>query len=489
MSAYRSILIGSAWAIGMRWADLGIGFVSTVILARLLTPEDFGIVAMATLVSGLLNSLSNLGIEQLLIRERRVTRAYFDCAWSVTLARSLLIAIILYSAAPLAVLYFDEPRVEAVMRWIALGAAISGFQNIRIVELRKRLHFDKDFYFRVVNRIFLFAITVPLAFYLRNYWSLVIGFVAGSLFGVVHGYLWVPHRPRVSIRHLREVLRFTLVVTPMSIAGYLTQKVDVLVVSSIGTTAQLGAYNVSAELSQMPTGEVIRPLGRVLLPVYSSLSQKPEELREVFLNVLKTTAILCVSLGLGLSLVAEPVVLIIFGEQWRDAIGFIEWLAVGAAITGLTQPLTGQILFAVSREKLSLVLGLIRLGLLASAVTVAGRLFGIEAVAPAVTATAGVYLVIAVAIVRSLLGVSWREVMLAFFPSLAAGALMYLAVRLVQAELPAGLFVGLVTQVSAGALVYVTAILVLWVLLGRQKGPESGTIDYLRKLVRKPARP
>src|SRR6185312_2887630 len=141
------MLRGSAWAVALRWCIRGTGLLSTLILARLLTPADFGIVAMAMLVVGALEILSETGQRLAIIRHPDPTREHYDSAWTISILIGLGLSAGIFAVAPLTVDYFHEPRAVLVIRCLALRALIGGFENIGVVDFRRGLRFQRDFHY------------------------------------------------------------------------------------------------------------------------------------------------------------------------------------------------------------------------------------------------------------------------------------------------------------------------------------------------------
>ena len=185
MSMYGHMLRGSIWMLAMRWGIRGIGLISTVILARLLTPEDFGIVAMAMIVVGFIELFGAMGVDLALIRNPTATRAHYDSAWTLEIFQGAALAMAVILVAPFASAYFDEPRLSPVMQVLALRALVGGFENVGVVAFRKDFDFAKDFQFGVYKKLLSFALTVIFAFVLRNYWAGGRGLDAIS-YGLLH---------------------------------------------------------------------------------------------------------------------------------------------------------------------------------------------------------------------------------------------------------------------------------------------------------------
>jgi len=164
----------------MRWGRRMIGLVSTLILARLLTPEDFGIVAMAATVASLLEMLTWTGVDLALIREREPTREHYDTAWTIKILQGVLVALLVLASAPIAAMVFDEPRVAGALALLSLRPVLDGLQNIGVVDFRRDLDFGKEFRFGMYQKLMSFSVVVVLAITLRNYWVMIIGMISAA---------------------------------------------------------------------------------------------------------------------------------------------------------------------------------------------------------------------------------------------------------------------------------------------------------------------
>ncbi|MDW8356266.1 MAG: oligosaccharide flippase family protein, partial [Bryobacterales bacterium] len=180
-----------------------------LVLARLLVPADFGLVAMAMSVIAVLDLLTSFSFDVALIQKANLRREHYDTAWSLhfllSCSCSLLVVAIAYPTAA----FYGEPRLFEVMLALALAWFIAGFENVGIVDFRRLLNFRREFYFLAIRRALSFAITIGLTFTLRSYWALVIGTVAHRLIGVLLSYAMHPYRPRFSFATARELFSFS----------------------------------------------------------------------------------------------------------------------------------------------------------------------------------------------------------------------------------------------------------------------------------------
>ena len=195
--------------VALRMADRALGLVSLLILARLLIPADFGLVAMAMSIVAMLELMSAFGFDVVLIQRQQETRDDFDTAWTFNLIFRLVTGVGLALLASSSATFYEEPRLEPMLYWLALAVAIPGFANIGTVTFRKSFQFHKEFTFRFGRNLISFVITVPLAFWLRNYWALVLGILAANTALVILSYVLHPYRPRLSLASARSLFDFS----------------------------------------------------------------------------------------------------------------------------------------------------------------------------------------------------------------------------------------------------------------------------------------
>jgi O-antigen/teichoic acid export membrane protein len=453
---------------------------STAILARVLTPEDFGLVAMSSMAIGLIQTFSELGTARLLIRIESPERSHYDTAWTISLLQSIVIAGIIFVGADLAARYFSEPRVSSVIRWCALTSIISGVGNIGIINLRKELQFRKDFIFGLCCKLSVALSTVPLALYLRSYWALVAGGIAAGLINVGLSYVFSPYRPRLSLERWPEFLRFSLWITPSNLASYFLQRLDTLVVGAVTSTTQLGLYHFASEVSKMATGEIIIPMGRVLYPTYAKLISDRNKLARAYLNVVRTTAIVCFAVGPGLAVVADDFVHVLLGEQWVFAVPLVRFLAISGALASIVFVLRDQIFIVTGNERLSFWLYAIQLAIAAPTLIIVGRSRGVVDLAASTTVLAMIFVLIAAVNVRRAVPISFGSVLATFVrPLLAALAMVYI-VQLLHWDSLGVRPLTLTLDVVVGAVVYISTLLLVWRLTGRPEGPESGLVDLVK---------
>ena len=317
--------------VSMRWVSRLIGLFSTLILARLLVPDDFGIAAMASVVLGLMATLLDLGVNVALVRNAHATQDHYRSAWTLRLLQSVAVAAALLAAAPFAGDYFRDPRVTPVLMLMALNVVISSLENIGIVTFQKDMQFGREFKFILINRLFGLVCTVSLALALRSYWALVLGSTLGALFTVAHSYVAHPMRPRLCTTKLRELFAVSQWMLVQNIGGYFDGNLHKLVVGRRDDTATMGAYSLASELAVMPSSELLQPLNRVLFPAFVAIKHDRDALKRMFLLAQSLQIMIAMPAAAFMALLASDLVPVLLGPRWGSAVPLLQILAVGYA--------------------------------------------------------------------------------------------------------------------------------------------------------------
>jgi len=472
-------LRGSLWILGLRWTVRLTGLVSTVILARILSPSDFGIVAIAMIVVNLLDVLRQTGEVLAIIRHPNPTRAHYDSAWTVSVGTGMLVGILIFAIAPFTGFYFHEPRSIPVMQFLALRAIIGGFENIGTLDFRRELRFDRYYLFNVYPKIASFFVTVVLAILIRNYWALVAGILSGQLASNILGYVMQPYRPRFSVAKVREIWSFSIWSLIRNIGSYLNGQVDLIAVGGISSAASLGRYSVADDLASSPINELNGPLIAALYPVLAKIQHLPDKSRELYLRAVAWSAIVCCSASVGVALVAPDLVYVVLGKKWLDTIPLLGWLAVGAGILGLSSGAYGT-LDAFGLPHVGARMQWVRLIFLALAIVPVALIWrDAESIAIARAFVAAVFIPTLFISVGRVLGVPLKQYLSALWRPFAVAATMALGVSMLNLVVRGAAIERLAIDVLAGVALYVGAIMCFWYLSKKPSSPEQDVHTYL----------
>ena len=479
---------GAIWSVSFRMAQRLIGVVSTLILARLLVPSDFGLIAMAMTVLALIEVVTVGEFSSAIIQNPDATRDHYNTAWTLSALFGLTAMLLLILLARPAASFFSEPRLKHVIYGLSVLPLLTGLWNMGCVDFRKHLQFRKDFMLQVGSKLTGFAVVVPLAFLTRSYWALVAGAIAGRTGGLVLSYLLHPFRPRFSLLGTRELFGFSAWMMFNNAVNYLRIRGAHLVIGRLMSSQSLGLYTVSFEMANLPTSELANPINRAIFPGYSKLQDDRTAMRRAFLRVLGLVALGTIPAGIGMASVAHLFVPAVLGFKWIEAVPLIGLLAISGTIYVL-QVNIQSLYYATGRPRLKGLMTLLEIALLLPLLLLLIPRYQLTGAAAAMLITVSVSVPVNFGMALMLLGlrpgaaiaVIWR-------PALAASA-MYLAVRTAFPPYAAagtslenlGL---LLAAALLGATAYAATVAVLWLISGRPAGAEAWVWSQLHRLAR-----
>lgn len=481
LSPERHMVTGSAWMVGMRMSVRLIGLFSTLILARLLLPQDFGLVAMAMLIIGLVQALTDAGLPMAVVRHPNPTREHYDAAWTGNILVGFAIFGIINLMAHPAVAWFGDERVEHLLRLLAFAPLITSLTNIGVADFQRGLDFARDFRFFTTAKLIAFVMNVGLAFWLQSYWALAIGTVAAQTVFVILSYVMHPYRPRLSLKRFRELWSFSGWVLVGSMGEFGSMNVDRLFIGRTHTAADLGLYTVVSEVSMMILSELIVPVSRAMFPIFSKMTADVRELGRSFCRVLEALAYLTFPAGIGLAVVSDDALRVLYGAKWTQAAPFFYWLSLAAMAHVLTTcALTVLTSLGRSRDtailvQVRFVMTLVSTGWLAfhsTPVAVAEARFIVNIL----------IVVAAFAVCARVLELPLSMLVRAHIRPLVAALGMGFAVTAFQAHFIEIDVLRLFVRMAFGGVLFVGLAFVLWRLSGRPEGPEAMVLAALGRL-------
>ena len=478
-SAKLTLIKGAAWTVGTRWAIKGMGFLNTIIMARLLMPADYGIVAMAMLVVGLIQALMDFGATTALMRKNEVTRDEIDSAWTLRFMQSLGMGLVLLVAAPFAAAYFKEPRVEYVLWALAACVAFAGAGNIGLVLAQKEFNFSLEFRLQVICKTLGVIATVTAGYLLRDYRALVIGVAAGYTSGMLLSYLMHPYRPRWNTTKIGEIWALTKWLMLAGIGGFILRKGDELIAARIGTTADYGLYNVGADLGQLPTGEVGPAMLRALLPVLASLSDGVDDINAAVIKTIGAVNTITLPIGLGFAAIAEYATSLILGDQWIDATQYVAAFAILSALMIIPSPFYTLLTMRGHTKVQSKIVWLEFVVFILAAILLVPSFYLLGLVWARVIGSVA-NLILTFIIVRRFCGVSLSKTGFALMRPLIGAILMYFVVGMVLVLGSSG-FEKLIFGILSGAVFYTIWSILSWILANKPDGLEKTISQFIFK--------
>jgi O-antigen/teichoic acid export membrane protein len=376
---------GGVWVFSLRACQLLFSMTRITILARILAPNDFGIMGISMLTMATLETFSQTGFEHALIQKKEGINKYLDTAWTILVVRGVILFGILYLIAPYVATFFGVAEVKLIIRVISFSILLQGLTNIGVIYFQKELQFNKQFFYHLSGILIDFIVAVSAVLILRSVWALVFGSLAGNAVRCVSSYLIHPYRPRLSVNleHAKELFSFGKWVLGSSILFILIIQGDDIFVGKLLGVASLGFYQLAYKISSMATTEISHVISQVSFPTYSILQHEPVKLRESYLRVLRLTSFLALPIA-GFIFAASPIfVTVFFGEKWMPMVPVMKILAI-AGMARSIMATTGPVFRAIGKPRIETEWQIVRFILLACFIYPLAKNFNIVGVSYAV---------------------------------------------------------------------------------------------------------
>ena len=348
------------WTGFLRFFTRGLTIIKTLVLARILTPSQFGIFGVAALVLGLLETLTETGVNVVLIQEKKDIKHYLSTGWVVSILRGFLISSIIFLLAPLITNFFHSPESIHSLLVISLIPIIRGFINPAVVNYQKKLEFNNEFRFRGSLILIEVVFTVIFGLIIRNETAFVLGMIVSSLLEVCLSFVLIKDKPSIefNIEKLKYVFAKGKWITGAKIFEYLFSHGDDIVVGKILGIYPLGLYQQAYKISSLSITEVAETFQKVTFPLYSKMINNGESVKKIYLKTLLATSLIIIPVGVAILLFPEQIILIIFGKNWLEAVNVLRVLAIFGIIKTIANS-SFPLLLAFKRQDLVLYLTLI----------------------------------------------------------------------------------------------------------------------------------
>lgn len=365
----QRIVKGGLWVFTLRIIQQVFNMVRLIILARLLLPNDFGLIGMALLTMSVLDAFSQTGFQQALIQKKDDIRPYLDTAWTVLILRGVFLCLFLYFLAPYAAAFFRTPGVVNIIRLVGLAILLQSFSNIGVINFPKELEFNKQFLYESSALIVDFTVAVTIALIYKNVWALLLGYLAGNLTRTVMSYLLHPYRPRFvfDFQKAKKLFGFgKWVVSSNILIFFITQGNDILIGRLLGVYS-LGLYQMANRISNLPATEVTHVISQVTFPTYSKLQDDPRRLKDFYLKVIRLISFITFPMAGMIFILAPDFISLFLGKSWMPMVTPVRILSVFGASRALGSSI-GPILYGTGRPNIQAKLSCIQLLFMASLV-------------------------------------------------------------------------------------------------------------------------
>lgn len=455
----RSTARAAGWALLATTGARVVSLLSLIVLARLLAPRDFGLLAVALVFITYVETIGDLGTGSALIYWPDRHREAADVTFATSLLSGLFWFALTWFSAPLVADFFNNPDGTPIIRALAWSFPIKYLGNAHDAFAQKELHFRKRMIAELAMALVKAGVSIGAAFAGLGAWSLVWGQLSGLAVWTLALWMLIAWRPRLHFdrRLAAEMLRYGRGIVVVNVIAALVHHADAAVVGRFVGTAALGVYQIAYKIPEMSIAILMWVVSKVAFPAFAKVHAAGGDLADAYRASLQYVTAMTVPAAVGLWLVADPLVHALFGAKWAAAVPVLRVIAVYMAIRSFGSS-AGDILKATGRTKLLATLGVVRAIVLIPALVWASR-FGTVGVAAAMAVVTAVSTLVNMAVAGRLLHVGPASVVGTIRSSLLAGVAMALALFALRALLD-GVVAGaaLALLIVTGATVYAAVL-------------------------------
>jgi lipopolysaccharide exporter len=414
-----------------------LGLVKSIVLARLLAPEIFGLMAVSMIILRGIETFTRPGIASALIHRQNGFEDAKYTAFSMFLIRGLLLSTILFFSAPFIAEFYEHDLLTSILQVIAIAFIINSFNNINTISYQKKLNYRRlanlEQTVAVVNTI----VTIALAYYLRSVWALVGGYLITITFNTLLSYILIPGRPKIEFNKAIavELLSYGKFITGATIVLYIAKELDNAILGKILGMTNLGYYVVAFTMADLLSNQVARFASQIMFPAYSELQNDKKSLRNAFLKSLNLVFTLTLPATVCIVLIANELILNVYGKKWMPAVEPLQILCIFGMVRSATM-VTGYLLNGIGKPNIDFYTALVRLTILAIIIYPLIYLYGLNGAAISVTIAIGFQWLFAIRAVSKLINVSKIELFntmtMPFIKSIVLGIVILIAHWLVD---------------------------------------------------------
>lgn len=352
------------WATALPLCSRLLSLIRTIILARILIPEDFGLFGLGFTFITLLETFTSPGLQDAIIQKKNETNKDLNTAWTFHIIRGIFLVIVLFLTYPLLANYFNEPIIKKILPFLSLYFIFKGFSNIGTVYFQKDLEFHKRFFYIFTGAFFDVIISIILAIVFKNFWALVWGCLVSEFVMMILSFIFSPYRPKLqlNVKTLNELFKFGMWVWGLGIISFFIFRADKFIIAKLVGSAALGFYIMANRFADITAINIGRVFSTVMFPAYSKIQNDVSRLKNGFLANLEI--ILFITLPITIILVISPseIIKFLLDEKWLPSANPLRILAIASLLRALMTPCS-SLLKGIGKPSVEFILSLIRAGI------------------------------------------------------------------------------------------------------------------------------
>lgn len=357
---------GISWTGLLSFLTKAVGFVEAIILTRLLIPSQFGAYGVALLALGLLEVITESGVNIILVQEKH-SDEYINSAWIVSILRGMLIMLILFVSAPFISSFFNSTESRLLLYIVSFVPLIRGFINPSVVKMQKELRFAQNFWYRAAILFVDTCVSIIVTYITKSPIGIVTGLLAGVFTELIFSFIFISPRPsfNFSNSYIKKIINRGKWITASSIFDYLFHNADNIAVGRLLGSSSLGIYQLAYSLSAIPLSEIGRVFVHVTVPIMVNISDDSKRLKSAFIKSVISITIITLPFAFVFA-VFPNLVLIILGEKWAAVAIVLPILAVLGFIKSVSISTTALFISLKKQEYVTIITLINILGLTVS---------------------------------------------------------------------------------------------------------------------------
>lgn len=454
-SVKTRVLRSGIWVGASEFTLAVLNIVRSVVLARLLSPQIFGLMGIALIALRTFETFTRPGIAQALIARQQDFDDAAPTAFTMLVVRGFALAALLAAAAPWVGRFYDEAELTPMLVAMSALFVIGSLANINTVAHQRNLDFRKLTYLNQVTALGGIVVTVGLAWWLRSVWALVIGQIVQMVLNVTLSYCFIGGRMRFAFDSgvARDLFRYGKFVTGSSMVLYVATEIDSAVIGKLLGTEQLGFYALALTIANLVTTNLAKIASGVMMPAYSKLQGDLPALRRAYLRTLGLVLVVIMPATAGLLILAEPFIGVVYGERWVGASVPLQILAIFGLLRSLAA-FSGYLFEGMGIPKVAFQTGVWRLLVIVPLIVPMIDQFGLAGAAMTVTAGIAVQWLVGLFYLRRLVGIEPGQLAGAIWRPFWTTLVMTGTVIAVTMLVDPATITGLLTAIASGVLVY-----------------------------------
>ena len=456
------VLHGLKWTAFVRFSAQIISWAMTIVVIRFLTPDDYGLKAMAEVMFSFLLLLSSAGIGSAVIQASELSKRQLQQIFAVLLVVNGVLCVLQFVTASFVAAYYNDPRVTLLLRVLALGFLIVPFRTMPFALLARRMEFKRRSLVELFGAVSAGLLTLALALMGFGVWSLIWGQLAGLLIPTIGFHMVAPwlHWPVFSVRGAGQLIRFGTILTGGDLVYFLYSRADMLIAGPLLGAKLLGYYAVASDLASLPRVKLMPLLHQVAFPAYARMKDQPDHVARYFLKATRYCSLIIFPFFFGMAGVAEPFVVLVLGEEWRASVLPLVLLCLLMPLRAMNT-LFAPMVNALGRPEVQFVNGLFTLAVMAVGFFVGVR-YGVIGLCYAWIVAFPIAFLFCANRSLAVVNLSLLLFLQTLLPATILGASMFGCLLLMAAFLDTLNWLSFMAMVFMGALIYIGMLFVLF---------------------------